>query len=507
MNNNIQRIISEYSKSIIQSEAEVRSKLIVPLLEILGYPSYLRAEEFPVYGFGGGKKLPAKNADYILFSDRQFANHRMFTKKNIEWVQKHSLLVVEAKKPGEMPEILGQPEYYAMWTKAIGYLVIDGVRIKGYFYNNINVDYEIVDCTINELPCYNGIWKFSFANIQNIKNNGVDMSEHIRIFMGENSKEKFVNSKSAKYLSEEDFRDIPEGYFQMLKNILGKNAKGLNKPQLISRFLGMTDALLQNDLRYDIPGYIFDFPRKTYNGYLCIDKEIFPIEQGKITEFYWEDYDRFAFESKSIQIDIAYKNDKLLNFEIGFHVLNDTVSDRLLSFERVKKVLEADNIKMIIPDTKHRVFILPSGNPVKMWTGKRDTMLRYELWKSEMEKMKIIEDFYEIKFVLGSLTGGEKVAELYNAVDDVYDGIVLNKNCDILLSGGSISEDFDIPEPMIYEKDKRLPLEVRYIHNIAFEPYESWALPGKVRMKGTKKGDIVKIDGCCRYKIFDEHCN
>lgn len=99
MNNNIQRIISEYSKSIIQSEAEVRSKLIVPLLEILGYPSYLRAEEFPVYGFGGGKKLPAKNADYILFSDRQFANHRMFTKKNIEWVQKHSLLVVEAKKP------------------------------------------------------------------------------------------------------------------------------------------------------------------------------------------------------------------------------------------------------------------------------------------------------------------------------------------------------------------------------------------------------------------------
>ena len=126
MNNNIQRIISEYSKSIIQSEAEVRSKLIVPLLEILGYPSYLRAEEFPVYGFGGGKKLPAKNADYILFSDRQFANHRMFTKKNIEWVQKHSLLVVEAKKPGEMPEILGQPEYYAMWTKAIGYLVIDG---------------------------------------------------------------------------------------------------------------------------------------------------------------------------------------------------------------------------------------------------------------------------------------------------------------------------------------------------------------------------------------------
>lgn len=72
--------------------------------------------------------------------------------------ERNYLLVVEAKKPGEMPEVLGQPVYYAIWTKAVGYLAIDGVHIKGYFYNNINVDYEIVDCTINELPCYNGIW-------------------------------------------------------------------------------------------------------------------------------------------------------------------------------------------------------------------------------------------------------------------------------------------------------------------------------------------------------------
>ena len=74
------------------------------------------------------------------------------------------------------------------------------------------------------------------------------MSERIRIFMGENSKEKFVNSKSANYLSEEGFRD---------------------------------------------------FPRKTYKRYICLGKEIYPIEQEEITEFYWEDYERFAFESES----------------------------------------------------------------------------------------------------------------------------------------------------------------------------------------------------------------
>ena len=69
-NSTIKAVIDEYAKSEIQSEAEVRSKLVVPLLCALGYPSELRAEEFPVYGFGGRKKLPAKSADFLLFQIR-----------------------------------------------------------------------------------------------------------------------------------------------------------------------------------------------------------------------------------------------------------------------------------------------------------------------------------------------------------------------------------------------------------------------------------------------------
>ena len=68
----LKHLLSEYQKSIIQSEAEVRSKFIVPLLNFLQYPTELRSEEFPVYGFEGGKRLPAKNADFIMFSDRGF---------------------------------------------------------------------------------------------------------------------------------------------------------------------------------------------------------------------------------------------------------------------------------------------------------------------------------------------------------------------------------------------------------------------------------------------------
>ena len=78
-------------ESIVQSEAEVRSKLIVPIIDALGYPSYLRAEEFPVYGFSGGKQLPTTHGDFVLFSDREFALHRKFNQEDLDWVHQHSL--------------------------------------------------------------------------------------------------------------------------------------------------------------------------------------------------------------------------------------------------------------------------------------------------------------------------------------------------------------------------------------------------------------------------------
>lgn len=56
----LKRLLSEYQKSIIQSEAEVRSKFIVPLLNFLQYPTELRAEEFPVYGFEGAHGFQPK---------------------------------------------------------------------------------------------------------------------------------------------------------------------------------------------------------------------------------------------------------------------------------------------------------------------------------------------------------------------------------------------------------------------------------------------------------------
>ena len=43
------KIIEEYRLSRIQSEAEVCSKLIVPLIEWLGYPSQFRSQRINMY--------------------------------------------------------------------------------------------------------------------------------------------------------------------------------------------------------------------------------------------------------------------------------------------------------------------------------------------------------------------------------------------------------------------------------------------------------------------------
>ncbi len=103
------------------------------MIEWLGYPSEYRAEEFPVYGFEASKRLQAKSADFLLFDDQNFAANRQFNEKKIKWVQDHSLLVVETKKPGEMPEVMCQAQFYTQWTKAIAYIVSDGKTIKGYY--------------------------------------------------------------------------------------------------------------------------------------------------------------------------------------------------------------------------------------------------------------------------------------------------------------------------------------------------------------------------------------
>lgn len=149
---NVSVMIDDFLRQNIQSEAEVRSKLIVPLLELLEYPKDLRAEEFPVYGYEGSKALTTKAADFLQFTSNEFDEHRGKSDLEVEWVYKHSLLVFEAKKPTKEVLVKGQPVFYSAWTRSVAYMISNGIDIEGYIVNANYSDTCVFSCRVEEIP-------------------------------------------------------------------------------------------------------------------------------------------------------------------------------------------------------------------------------------------------------------------------------------------------------------------------------------------------------------------
>lgn len=495
-NSSIKAVIDEYAKSEIQSEAEVRSKLVVPLLCALGYPSELRAEEFPVYGFGGRNKLPAKSADFLLFSNREFGAHRRDTQKDKDWVQSHSLLIVEAKKPGEMPDSSGQAQFYTMWTKAVAYMVTDGCEIKAYCYSDISSDYKIIGCSISDLPYVAGFNVLSFDNIQTIKAKGQTALQEYNSLQ-----------KSAKYpahiITDDAELNLPNETLVYIRNALGRNANGLSNVQLVAKYLNATDSFLQNDLRYDIPAYMIDIPRGRYNANLYCNDLIFPLIQGEATVFYCNDDLRYLFENEYLQIAICFRKEKLICFEIGYHVLNRTVSARLACFEMINKCFAAKSLRIAVEDSDHTSILLPTGRPGKLWTEKKNISFMLGFWVSGLSKLKAIEEYYDIEFKLEPISGQDNVLKIYESVDVVYDGLMLNENCKITIPSSTFDDDVVIEEPFLCQENEPIPLQDRVIHGITFRPYRSAFLPCKISLSEIKKDDIVRLPGCCEYRVIE----
>lgn len=492
----IQSVVDEYRKSEIQSESEVRSKFIVQLSEVLGYPSELRGEEFPVYGYGGGEELKAKDADFIFFTDKDFGRHRTKTQKNKEWVRNHSLLIIEAKKPGKMPDDLGQAEFYTMWTKAVAYIETDGEEFKGYFLNPISSDLEVIDAKVDELPDRPELWNFSYENILSIKEQGYSIST---------SDKRLITMEDAisEIITEDSQLDLPPEAILYYRTCLGRNAEGLTDVQVLSRFLNTTNSFLQNDMRYGVPAYMIDFPRNTYKAKLHIDNMLFPLAVGEVTEFYRDDEARYLFESEYIEAVAVYDQEKLVDFEIGYHILDQFVSDRLDHLELVRKCLNADYVRISIENDLGMQIILPAGCPRKMWTSKQHVTMMFEFWLSGMKKLKAIEEYYEIEFKLEKVTGIDELNNLYDAIDFVYDGIMLQENCEITIPGNLFDEDFVIEEPILFEENKVIPLQDRVIQGVVFRPYRSAWLPSKAEFVGKTENDIVRIPACCEYKVVE----
>ena len=352
----IQNVIDEYFKSEVQSEAEVSSKFIAPLAKALGYPIELMALEFPVYGFGGREKLPAKDADFLFFTDKEFGKHRTNTRKNKNWVEDHSLLVIESKKPGKIPDDLGQARFYTMWTKAVAYIETDGIDFMGYFWNPLALDREVIHAKVEELAKNPKILNFSYKNLVSIKSNGNGLKLS-------NSGLLELEDGVLEVINDDADLDIPEDTIAYIRECLGKNATGLTNVQAISRFLNTTESMLRNDMRYGIPPYMIEFPRRSYKAKLYIDELVFPLTTGEVTEFYCNEISRYYFQSEYIEAFAVYDGVKLSMFEIGFHVLNRNVSDRIAGFEFVRKCLYSQNIRIIVENESGMQISLTAAHP------------------------------------------------------------------------------------------------------------------------------------------------
>ena len=490
----IQDVIAEYSESLIQSEAEVRSKLITPLLEVLGYPSSLRAEEFPVYGFEGRKRLPAKNVDYVLFTDHEFAHYRGFKRAHLDWVYEHSLLVIEAKKPGEMPEILGQPKYYTTWTRAVAYMVTDGETIAGYYYNNINSDYEVINCLVEELPKHEEIWNFSYESILRIKEFSRNAFDRLKEFAY--SPESLTEQNTPRPLTEEDLKVFPETTFQFMRSVLGNNAEGLSRVHLMTRFLNSADTFL----KARNPLLIQPMPKETHAAHIHINKDVFPIIKGTVNEYFWGGVDRFEFVSDYITIVFCLHDNKLCEIGIGYHVFDVSASARLQNLKMARQILSADTIKVYLEDLSHRVFSLPIGMLDSLKSDIEYAISQCDECIDDIQKLRTIEEFYEINFKLAYIDDAKEIEELRTAIDLVYNGIAMVENCELTTRGGKLVEDVVIEEPTIIGKDKSILLPEKCIFGVSFVPSESWLLPGTIHFQGTTEKDIICAPGCCVYK-------
>lgn len=147
---NLNTFLQSIDFSSIISEQDVRTKIAIPLIECLGYPVKNRAEEFPVFGFEGRKKMTTKFVDIMLFSKSEHSIHRDSTER--AWVMDHSLVAIELKKPTEeVSESQGQAQFYAMWTRALYYICTNGKAIVIYKLENFNADTALCCCKVMEL--------------------------------------------------------------------------------------------------------------------------------------------------------------------------------------------------------------------------------------------------------------------------------------------------------------------------------------------------------------------
>lgn len=477
----IHEIISNYRKSIIATEEEVKSKFILPLTKWLGYSDQYRADEFPVYGYSGRTPLNAKSADYIFFSGTDFNNHRSRTDDNLRWVEDHSLMIIEAKKPGEMAEIQGQAQFYQRWTKALCYLVIDGNRIKGYVVNSTVSDLQILDCDIDKLPDNQVLDLMKFNVLCEMKNNYREHTESILAMVERLLEEN--NEQEQENVLFDDFDYLVDD-IDSIRNDLGADAEGRSDQEVIELFRDTVKFNLDHNLRYDIPDFMINIPRESYEGILSIKGVICPSLLGTVERYYYENLDILLFTEGYLDLLLYVVDGVPVRVTFGFHIFDSTVDQRICNFKRLRPFIEANNLFFYIKnidDGKDLSLLIPKSG---VMTNKH-LLPVFDYYEEEMYDLKTIEEYYGIKFKMEELIEGEEESILDDAIYQVSQGIRGKQNVTSTINKSIISETIEIDTPLLWKdsllRNYKEDFRDFKIHNIIFVPDRITILPCKLK--------------------------
>ena len=475
----------------------MRSKLTVPLIECLGFPSELRAEEFPVYGFEGRKRLPTKKADFLLFTDRDFNKHREFNDHDINWVHDNSLLVVETKKPNEFPDVQGQAVFYSMWAKTLAYLVTDGERILGRFFNPLAADFELFDCSVDELMKHMNLQCFSYEFLCSIK----EEAQNMPAFLTANSVKEYPDGEDVELItSEEQLGELPEHVFTFIRNQMGQSVVGMNKVEMLSHFLNFMDACVNDDFQIAESLLYLGPVIKETKARLYINGKAIPTCAGIVKKFCKGSTEVFIFETDYLDVTVILRDGRLFDFSIGYRVYDMGVSMRLHHFSIVEKILGSNSIS-IEADHEGWSFLLPNDNPQGMWSKKQEVAETTQSYVDSLEKLQLIEEYYQITFSLEYVTA-DNVNLLYDDIDHVYDGIIMNANCSLVFTSELAREGFVTHEPLLWQSEGEINLSDRVLFGKRFKPKETYLMPCNVEHT-VLSGDTIVLDGCCKYQLCD----
>ena len=302
----------------------------------------------------------------------------------------------------------------------------------------------------------------------------------------------------------EDDLNIPEDTLNYMSEALGKDSIGLNNLQLTAKYLNLTNALLQNRIRYQIPEYMIDIPREFGEVLIYSNDNLFiPLFEANVVHYYRDEVDIFDVYNDFARIIVHTTKGNADDVKIGYRIFDPTTSERLIKLKRIKALLEAKAISVYLKNTSNLSFKYISS-AVDSSNYLLDTT---NLNISHLEVLESIEEYYGISFKL-SIVGSDEFLELLENTAIIYKGIsneenhVLDYPQEVFneIEEGVVEIEQTEPVPDSTEGGRRTNLPDITLFNYVFTPDTIMFLPCTVNICHGSK-EPVAISCCCKYKI------